>query len=141
MSLTAFPEPKDLEVDFINRTGDSRPKSFVEHGVANPHPGFGKDSNIGNEFGHTKFPMWVDSKIAKERIIVNNEMELAQHTAEPVEAPVTDTTARSADKLQTGGPTLETWLADGYKAKDYPPKGYASNSSEEKIKAAIEAEK
>lgn len=49
--------------------------------------------------------------------------------------------ARMADKLQTGGPTIEQWLADGYKAKDYPPEGYAPNSSEAKIKAAIEAEK
>lgn len=49
--------------------------------------------------------------------------------------------ARLADKLKTDGPTIEKWVADGYKASDYPPEGYAPNSSEAKIKAAIEAEK
>lgn len=48
--------------------------------------------------------------------------------------------ARMKDKLRTDGPTIETWLTDGFKAKDYPPKGYASRSSEAKVKAAIEAE-
>ena len=64
MSLTAFPEPKDLDVDFVHRTGDSRPKTFQEYDVSNPHPGFGKDPNILNEYGHTKYPMWVNGKIA-----------------------------------------------------------------------------
>lgn len=49
--------------------------------------------------------------------------------------------ARMSDKLKTGGPTIEQWVADGYKASDYPPKGYAANSSANKIKAAVEAEK
>jgi len=69
MSLTSFPEPKDLEVDFVHRTGDSRPKDFRMYDVSNPHPGFGKDPNILNEFGHTKYPMFVGS------VIVNNEEE------------------------------------------------------------------
>jgi hypothetical protein len=69
MSLTSFPEPKDLEVDFVNRTGDSRPVSFQKWDVSNPHPGYGKDPNILNEYGHTKYPMWVDN------VIVNNEEE------------------------------------------------------------------
>lgn len=69
MSLTAFPEPKDLEVDFVHRIGDSRPLNFQTWTVENPHPGFGKDPNILNEYGHTKYPMWVGS------VIVNNEEE------------------------------------------------------------------
>lgn len=69
MSLTAFPEPKDLEVDFVNRIGDSRPINFQKWDVSNPHPGFGKDPNILNEYGHTKYPMYVGS------VIVNNEEE------------------------------------------------------------------
>jgi len=69
MSLTQFPEPKDLEVDFVARTGDSRPLNFQKWDVSNPHPGFGKDPNILNEYGHTKYPMWVGS------VIVNNEEE------------------------------------------------------------------
>jgi len=99
MSLTAFPEPKDLDVPFVDRIGDSRPKTFQQYDVSNPHPGFGKDPNILNEFGHTKYPMWVDSKIEGKRVVVNNPMEEMQHTQlqptdipviEPVEPPAVD---------------------------------------------------
>lgn len=48
--------------------------------------------------------------------------------------------ARMKDKLKTGGPTIEQWVADGFKAKDYPPKGYASNSDAKKIKQHVDAE-
>jgi hypothetical protein len=86
MSLTAFPEPKDLEIDYVNRIGDSRPKSFQQYDVSNPHPGFGKDPNILNEFGHTKYPMWVGNVIVQ-----NEEEELAERAksepAKPVEPP------------------------------------------------------
>lgn len=64
-----FPEPKDLDVPFADRIGDGRPKVFQMYDVSNPHPGFGKDPNILNEFGHTKYPMFVGS------VIVNNEAE------------------------------------------------------------------
>ncbi len=81
MSLISFPEPKDLEVDFVNRIGDSRPKTFQQWGVSNPHPGFGKDPNILNEYGHTKYPMFVGN------VIVNNEEEekAAKGEVAPVE--------------------------------------------------------
>lgn len=69
MSLTAFPEPTDLDIPFVNRIGDSKPKVFAQWSVENPHPGFGKDPNILNEFGHTKYPMYVGNTI------VNNEEE------------------------------------------------------------------
>jgi hypothetical protein len=59
-----FPEPKDLDIPFVDRIGDSRPKVFQEYGVSNPHPGFGKDPNILNEYGHTKYPMWVNGELA-----------------------------------------------------------------------------
>jgi hypothetical protein len=81
MSLTAFPEPKDLEIPFVDRIGDGRPKSFQEYGVTNPHPGFGKDPNILNEFGHTKYPMFVGN------VIVNNEEEEKAARGEPAPAP------------------------------------------------------
>jgi hypothetical protein len=84
MSLTAFPEPKDLEVDFVNRIGDSRPLNFQKWDVSNPHPGYGKDPNILNEYGHTKYPMWVGD------VIVNNEEEekaAKGETSEPAAPP------------------------------------------------------
>lgn len=84
MSLTSFPEPTDLDVDFVNRTGDSRPKSFGVYNVSNPHPGFGKDPNILNEFGHTKYPMYVGN------VIVNNAEEEAEARGEEVKAPAED---------------------------------------------------
>lgn len=87
MAFVNFPEPKDLELPFDQMTLDGRPKSFQRYTVENPHPGFGKDPNILNEFGHTKYPMWVDGKIA------NNEEEekaLRNSASVPeVEAPAT----------------------------------------------------
>ncbi len=122
MSLTAFPEPKDLEVNFVDRIGDSRPKTFQEYDVSNPHPGFGKDPNILNEFGHTKYPMFVG------KVIVNNEEE--------------EKAARGdAEILREDGPTIQEYVEKGYKASEYPPKGYASKSSPEEIKSAVDAEK
>lgn len=126
MSLTAFPEPKDLDVNFVDRIGDSRPKSFSEYDVANPHPGYGKDPNILNCFGHTKYPMWVHSKIENKRVIVNNPMEEAQHTEEAAE-------------LKQDGPTIQEYVAAGLKAEDYPPKGYAAKSTKEEVNAFIKA--
>lgn len=126
MAFAQFPEPDDLDVDFVSRTGDSRPKTFQQYTVANPHPGFGKDPNIMNEMGHTKFPMWVFSKIENKRIIVENEMELAQHTDGAID-----------NTLKTDGPTVEEYVKAGYKASEYPPKGYASKSSKEEISAAV----
>lgn len=75
--ITQFPEPTDLQVDFVNRIGDSQPKSFQKYDVSNPHPGYGKDLNILNEYGHTKYPMWVGS------VIVNNEEEEKVARGEP----------------------------------------------------------
>jgi hypothetical protein len=96
MSLTAFPEPKDLEVSFVDRIGDSRPKSFIVYDVSNPHPGFGKDPNILNEFGHTKYPMWVGDKIA------NNEEE-EKALRNPASVPAVEAPAA------TGGVPTKAW--------------------------------
>ena|SRR5258708_14886761 len=106
-------------------------KAFGEQwGVSNPHPGFGKDPNILNEMGHTKYPMLVYPEgTDKPGIIVNNqEEEDAALNKEPAE-------------LKQGGPTVEEFVTAGYKAEQYPPKGYASQSTEEEIKAAIEKQK
>lgn len=46
--------------------------------------------------------------------------------------------ARMKDKLKTDGPTIEEWVANGYKAKDYPPEGYASRSDDSKIKQFVD---
>lgn len=91
MSLIAFPEPKDLDISFVDRIGDSRPKTFQQYDVSNPHPGFGKDPNILNEYGHTKYPMFVGNVIVK-----NEEEELAERAK--TEAPATEAPATEAPK-------------------------------------------
>ena len=40
----------------------------------NPHPGFGKDPNIKNEFGHTHYPKWVVHYQTNERVLVENPL-------------------------------------------------------------------
>lgn len=138
MSLTAFPEPKDLDVSFIDRTGDSRPKNFQKWDVSNPHPGFGKDPNILNEYGHTKYPMYVGN------VIVNNEEDEraakgeAPAASKPAEVPAIDWKAEP--DLRDDGPTVQEWVAFGKKAKDYPPKGWKAISSQEEIDEAIAEE-
>lgn len=39
------------------------------------------------------------------------------------------------------GPTVEEFVAAGYRAEDYPPGAYESRSTPEEIAAAIEAQK
>lgn len=78
--MQSFPEPTDLAVPYEDMIGDGRPKQVGKWSVSNPHPGYGKDPNILNELGHTKYPMWVDSVIEGKRVVVNNPMEEAQHT-------------------------------------------------------------
>jgi hypothetical protein len=126
MAQAQFPEPKDLDVPFEDMIGDGKPIHFGQYDVANPHPGFGKDPNILNEFGHTKYPMWVGDKIA------NNPKEEAALRGE--EAPVDEVLV-----LKEDGPTVAEYVSAGYKAVDYPPKGYASKSTQEEIDAAIAA--
>lgn len=51
-----------------------------QYTVAQPHPMFGKDPNIVNEFGHTKYPKYIDSNEKDKsgfpvRVIVNSEKE------------------------------------------------------------------
>ncbi len=48
-------------------------------GVSNPHPSFGKDDNVANEFGHTHYPKYVHKFSDKGQIedskLVENEDE------------------------------------------------------------------
>lgn len=105
-------------------------KSFETFTVSNPHPGFGKDPNILNEIGHTAYPKWVYPN-GKDHpgVIVNNPDE---------EDKALGKEPTKSTPLREDGPTVEEYIDAGYKAVDYPPKGYASKSSEEEIKAAIE---
>lgn len=46
----------------------------TEYGVGNPHPHYGKDPNIINEFGHTEYPKYVHKFDDKGAIIKNVEV-------------------------------------------------------------------
>lgn len=81
MAQAQFPEPKDLEVDFVDRIGDSQPKSFGQYSVGNPHPGYGTDPNILNEYGHSVYPkMLYPNGISQPGVTVNSAAEEAELT-------------------------------------------------------------
>lgn len=48
---------------------------------------------------------------------------------------------RAASELRQDGPTVAEFVAAGYKAANYPPKGYEARSTPEEIAAAVAAEK
>jgi len=132
MSLTAFPEPKDLHLEFKDMVLDGKNISVAKYDVSNPHPGFGKDPNILNEYGHTKYPMFVGT------VIVNNEEE--ELAARGEAAPIAEAWNLAPPELLQDGPTVAEYVAAGYKAFKYPPAGYAAKSTQEEIDAAIAAE-
>lgn len=89
MALTEFPSPPDLKLPFKDMVLDGKNHVFSKWDVSNPHPGYGTDPNILNEYGHTKYPMYVGN------VIVHNEEEekaerakLEQPKSDPVSIPV-----------------------------------------------------
>lgn len=126
MAQAQFPQVPDLDLTTDKFIGDGQAsKAFGSYSVANPHPGYGKDPNILNEYGHTKYPMWVKDKTGIDKIANNAEEEASIKGEET--------------QLKQDGPTIAEWIKAGYKANEYPPKGYASKSSKEEIDAAIKA--
>jgi hypothetical protein len=121
--MAQFPQIPDLNLPVHERIGV--PNMNVPIGkwdVANPHPNLGKDPNIGNEFGHTFYPkmLYIDTK----PVVVNNAEE----------------EAIALGGTLNNGPTIQEWVAAGYKASNYPPAGYESKSTEEEINEAIAEE-
>ena len=125
MAQAQFPEPKDLDVPLSQRIGDGTNYPTGQWSVSNPHPGYGKDPNILNEFGHTMYPKYVKDAEGKD-VIVNSAEEEAKVSPKP-----------EAKFDPDSGPTVEQWVEAGYKAADYPPAGYNSKSSKAEIDAAI----
>lgn len=55
-------QDKTIPTTFQQNTAVSDPsfvKSFQNWGLSNPHPGYGKDPNILNEYGHTVYPKMI----------------------------------------------------------------------------------
>ncbi|KOX49881.1 hypothetical protein ADL19_19670 [Streptomyces purpurogeneiscleroticus] len=48
--------------------------------------------------------------------------------------------AARRDRDRTDGPTVEEYVASGYRAENYPPEGYVSRSTPEEIAAAVAAQ-
>lgn len=46
----------------------------------------------------------------------------------------------AGEELKSDGPTVEEYVKSGYRAKNYPPSGYASRSTNAEIQAAVEAQ-
>lgn len=68
-----FPEPKSLNILEI---GDSKDHRSMTYSVSKPHPGFGKDPNIINQYGHTVYPKMVYPNGRKNKgVVVKNEEE------------------------------------------------------------------
>ena len=89
MSLTAFPEPKDLVLPFEQMVLDGKSINMHPWSVENPHPGYGKDPNILNEFGHTKYPMFVGKVIVNNDELVTSTVSVARKIELPVSVSLT----------------------------------------------------
>ena len=76
---------KDQNIDKLEIFSEAHKKDFNMYSLANPHPGFGKDPNILNEYGHTKYPKRIHSKIENQKVTVNNPTEEAKHLGKKVE--------------------------------------------------------
>ena len=124
MAQAQFPQIPDLDLPVSQRIGYGDNKHFGKWGVTNPHPGYGKDPNIGNEFGHTVYPKYVK--------LANGENVIVHSPGEENEV---------LDNKSDEGPTIKEFVEAGYKASDYPPKGYTSKSTPEEIEEYVEAEK
>ena len=58
----------------------------MAHDVSNPHPAFGKDPNIINEYGHTHYPKWVENEKG-ECVIVQDAKEEQELTGKKPKVP------------------------------------------------------
>lgn len=74
-SAGGFAEPADLKLDFKDMVLDGKNIDLSKYGPSNPHPGFGKDPNILNEYGHTVYPKMVYPESKPSGIIVNSKEE------------------------------------------------------------------
>lgn len=84
MALTEFPSPPDLKLEFKDMVLDGKNITVSPWSVENPHPGYGKDPNILNEFGHTAYPKWVNGTLVQN---AEEEKALTNPPSEPSKAP------------------------------------------------------
>jgi len=46
-----------------------------KYDLSNPHPGYGIDPNILNQYGHTAYPKWIDDADGNRRIVKSAKEE------------------------------------------------------------------
>ena len=74
-----------------------------QYDPSNPHPMYGKDPNIINEWGHTHYPKYVDSKDQKNekgkpvRVLVQNPKEEMEATGKKVDIKQPNAIPKVAD--------------------------------------------
>ncbi len=57
-----FPPPK-----LIGLKEEAYHPEIIKYTPAHPHPGFGKDPNIMNAYGHTYYPKWVNGVLVQNK--------------------------------------------------------------------------
>lgn len=122
-----FTDMKDKAIPQPDPIASMQPqfvKNFQQYDLSNPHPGFGKDPNILNEYGHTLYPKWVEKPNGERVIVENKEQEDEALGVDP-------------EHLRDDGPTLTDYVSAGYDPKTYPPKGFASKHKPEEIEEFI----
>jgi len=79
MAQAQFPQIPDLQLPVHERIGvPNENVNMGKYTVSNPHPDFGKDPNIKNEYGHTVYPKMI-YKADGSAVVVNNEAEEARY--------------------------------------------------------------
>jgi hypothetical protein len=72
----------DVGFDEYKRHGDDK----MAYDLNTPHPGYGKDPNIKNEFGHTNYPKYVTDADGKQIKDANGQPIIANNPKEEHEA-------------------------------------------------------
>lgn len=87
--LTQFPEPPSLNILEVSDGKDNFDALIGHHTIEKPHPGYGKDPNILNHYGHTVYPKMVypQGKDAPGVIVNSHEHELEVMGDQAEEAP------------------------------------------------------
>jgi len=85
----------------------------------------------------------METTMSKDDIKPGEQLTLAQinRLRKQAQSATPGGNGGGGDGLRQDGPAVGEFVAAGYQASDYPPKGYASRSSQEEIDAAIAAQR
>jgi len=74
-------------------------KVGTRYSVRNPHPGFGNDPNIINEYGHTQYPKWISHPFEKEVHVTTTYLSNKESRTNRIETDIPlQVLVESADK-------------------------------------------